>query len=73
MLFRSPDEYLSNLNHYYNDWMERYDLGKKLIIESDHLDFVTHQGDFDGICDRIIQALDQRDIFFEQGPIARLL
>ena len=62
-----PSEYLSNLNHYYDDWMDRYDLGKKVIIESDHMDFVKSRNDFDSICDRIIQALDQRDIFFERG------
>jgi deoxyadenosine/deoxycytidine kinase len=68
-----PDEYLTNLSHYYDDWMSRYELGKKLIIDSDDLDFVRSGKDFDFICDRIIQALDQRDIFLEQGNAARLI
>ncbi len=64
-----PDSYLANLNHYYNDWMERYRLGKKLIIESDELDFVRNQGDFDQIADRIVNALDQRDLFLENSGL----
>lgn len=60
-----PDDYLSNLNRYYDDWMGKYDLGKKLIIDSDDLDFVQKPSDFDGIAQRIISALDQRDLFLE--------
>ena len=58
-----PDEYLSNLNRYYNDWMETYSLGKKLIIDSDDLDFKNNPKDFDHIAQRIMGALDQRDLF----------
>lgn len=61
-----PDDYLINLNRYYNDWMENYDLGKKLIIESDGLDFLNIQKDFDHITKLIIGALDQRDLFLEE-------
>ena len=64
------DEYLSSLSHYYDDWMLHYGLGKKLIIESDELDFVSSRNDFDMICNRIIQALDQRYIFLDQGGSA---
>lgn len=60
-----PDQYLADLNRYYNDWMERYDMGKKLIIESDGLDFVSNPSDFNGICQKIVSALDQRDLFLE--------
>lgn len=60
-----PDDYLANLNRYYDDWMVRYDLGKKLIIDSDDIDFVKHPEHFDAICRDIIQKLDQRDLFLE--------
>ncbi len=63
-----PDEYLSNLTKYYDDWMVRYDLGKKLVIPSDELDFVNNPQDFEGIVDQIISTLDQRDLFFEKRP-----
>ena len=55
-----PDEYLLNLNRYYEDWMENYDMGKKLVIPSDDLDFLHHPQHFDEICSRILSALDQR-------------
>ena len=61
-----PDRYLSNLNSYYDDWMESYDLGKKLIIESDGLDFIENQDDFLGLGKRIIGTLEQRDLFLDR-------
>lgn len=66
-----PDDYLSNLNRYYNDWMDRYDLGKKLIIESDHLNFLKDPADFDLVCQKIVSALDQRDLFLESKMTQR--
>jgi deoxyadenosine/deoxycytidine kinase len=48
-----PDEYLANLNRYYDDWMEHYDLGKKLIINSEYL------------VQAILDTLEQRDLFLE--------
>jgi deoxyadenosine/deoxycytidine kinase len=64
-----PDAYLSNLNRYYDDWMDQYRLGKKLVIDSDGLDFVRKQSDFESIADRIISALDQRDLFLENSGL----
>lgn len=60
-----PLDYLSNLNRYYDEWMESYDLGKKLIIESDDRDFVNNANDFDYMAQTIVKALDQRDLFLE--------
>lgn len=60
-----PDQYLADLNRYYNDWMEQYDMGKKLIIESDGIDFLNKPSDFNVICEKIVSALDQRDLFLE--------
>jgi deoxyadenosine/deoxycytidine kinase len=34
-------EYLERLNRHYEDWISRYDLGPKLIVDADHLDFVN--------------------------------
>jgi len=59
-----PDQYLSDLNRYYDDWMERYSLGKKLIVDTQDLDFVSNTKHFDTIAQRIINTLDQRDLFF---------
>lgn len=67
-----PDEYLTNLNRYYNDWMESYELGKKLIIDSDHLNFLKNPDDFDFICQNIVSALDQRDLFLDSKVASKI-
>ena len=58
-----PDEYLLNLNRYYDDWMASYELGKKLVIETNDLDFLGTPQDFEVVAQRILDALDQRDLF----------
>ena len=60
-----PDEYLTNLNRYYNDWMETYELGNKLIIDSDDLNFLKNPDDFELVCQNLVSALDQRDLFLD--------
>ena len=58
-----PEDYLANLNRYYDDWIGNYSIGKKLVIESDDLDFVARSKDFDLICNQVSNSLDQRDLF----------
>ena len=58
-----PDEYLINLNRYYDDWMLNYTMGKKLVIPSDDLDFLNDPKDFEKVCALVLNALDQRDLF----------
>ncbi|MBL7976990.1 MAG: deoxynucleoside kinase [Bacteroidetes Order II. Incertae sedis bacterium] len=36
-------DYLKRLNELYEDWVERYHVGPKLIINVDDLDFVNHE------------------------------
>ena len=60
-----PDVYLESLNHNYDDWVSRYNLGKKLVINSDGMDFVKNDYEFNEIAEKIIQQLDQRDFFLE--------
>lgn len=50
-------EYLKRLNKSYEDWIKRYKLGKKLIIESDELDFVNREKDLDRIIDLMMKSL----------------
>jgi len=64
-----PDEYLSNLNRYYDDWMDGYDLGKKLVINSDELDFLHNPKHFDYVAQCILSALDQRDLFLDTRAV----
>ncbi len=61
-----PDQYLVDLNRYYDEWMDSYRLGKKLLIDSNDLDFVEQKADFDLISKKIVNALDQRDLFLNE-------
>ncbi len=51
------EDYLSNLNKRYEDWIKGYDKGKLLIIDVDDLDFVGNQGDFENVKNKIDQLL----------------
>lgn len=68
-----PPQYLADLNRYYDDWMEGYDLGKKLVIPSDGLDFLNKPEDFESIADLILGKLDQRDLFLGSGASQPML
>jgi deoxyadenosine/deoxycytidine kinase len=61
-----PADYLSNLNRYYDEWIGNYSIGKKLVIESDHLDFVANPDDFAVICKQVNECLDQQDFFINR-------
>ncbi|MDD8018397.1 MAG: deoxynucleoside kinase [Bacteroidota bacterium] len=52
-----PTDYLSQLNKHYESWIANYKLGKLLVIESDHLDFVHNAADFDKVEKQIRSAL----------------
>ncbi|HLP16608.1 MAG TPA: deoxynucleoside kinase [Bacteroidota bacterium] len=49
--------YLEQLNALYEQWIGQYSLGKLLVIESDHLDFVGNCTDFEAIESKITRAL----------------
>ncbi len=46
-------EYLQNLNTYYTNWIDSYDLGKLLIVDVNHMDFVENIQDFSTIVEKI--------------------
>ena len=50
-------EYLERLSRHYEDWVERYDLGPKLIVDVDELDFVNEETDRREIISRIESRL----------------
>lgn len=62
-----PAEYLSNLNRYYDEWIDGYSIGKKLTIESDDMDFVAKPSDFSAICEQVMDSLDQQDMFLNRA------
>jgi deoxyadenosine/deoxycytidine kinase len=65
-----PDKYLIDLNRYYDEWIAQYDFGKVLVIESDHLDFLNNSNHFSYLCDRILESVDQKDMFNYKGGSA---
>lgn len=50
-------EYLERLNKLYEDWIERYDLGPKMIIDVNEYDYVNEGGDKMNIIARIDSRL----------------
>ncbi len=46
-------DYLERLNTHYEDWIERYDLGPKMVVETDALDFVNETTDRFEIVSRV--------------------
>jgi len=46
-------DYLQNLNKYYTNWIDSYDLGKLLVVDVNHMDFVAHIDDFSYIVEKI--------------------
>ncbi len=46
-------DYLRRLNDYYEKWIEKYDLGRLLIIDIDQLNFVDNQEDLAEVVNRV--------------------
>lgn len=59
-----PVDYLTKLNHYYDDWYDSYDLGKSLVVDTDDLDFLENENHFDKLVQKIHDSIDQQEMFF---------
>jgi deoxyadenosine/deoxycytidine kinase len=57
----SPD-YIGGLNKYYNDWYDKYE-HKKLIIDTDELDFLMNGNHFNKLIGKISDSIEQQDMF----------
>ena len=55
-----PLVYLKRLQRLYEDWIERYDLGEVLVLDSDRLDFVSDLVDRHDVRSRIESLLPMR-------------
>lgn len=58
-----PRAYLEQLNVLYEDWINRYSIGKVLVIPSDDLDFVHRPKDFEYVAQLVKDALPQMELF----------
>ena len=56
-------EYIAQLNDLYHTWYENYDLGKHLIVETDDLDFLNSENDFQSLVSKINDSIEQKDLF----------
>ncbi len=50
-------DYLKNLNRHYEDWISNYSAGNLLVVNVNDIDFVTNDGDFSDIVQRIDREL----------------
>ena len=55
--------YINDLNRYYDEWVEGYDRGRVLVIDTDDLDFVRFPTHFDLISKKVLEAIDQQELF----------
>ncbi len=53
-------DYLSNLNQRYDDWINNYNLGNVLVIEADGLDFLKNDKDFCDVVEKIDNVLNHK-------------
>lgn len=60
-----PEEYLTRLNSYYEDWFKFYDKGKSLKIDTDELDFIDNPKHFQELVNRILNSFEQKDFFLQ--------
>ena len=58
-----PSEYLERLNNYYEDFAANYNFGKSIVVDTDDLDFINNQEDFQTLIKKIKNTLDQQDMF----------
>ena len=59
-----PLDYLTRLNHYYDDWYENHNLGNSIVVDTDDLDFLHNEDDFDRLVVKIHDSIEQKDMFF---------
>jgi deoxyadenosine/deoxycytidine kinase len=66
-----PVDYLKCLNGHYEEWIGSYKIGPLLVIDSNELDFVANPEHFDQIARKILEKLDQRELFLPLAGMAK--
>ncbi len=57
-------DYIAELNVYYEDWFATYKDGKALVVDTDDLDFIDRETDFERLVAKIHESIEQQDLFF---------
>lgn len=63
-----PQSYIEQLNENYRAWSDQYNLGGKLILDLDGVDFVRSSQDFASVCALIENALKQESPTLNTAP-----
>jgi deoxyadenosine/deoxycytidine kinase len=63
-----PEEYLSRLNRYYEEWIEAMPEGRVLLVEADRLDLRDHEEDLELLLAQIKAAFAQGELFGDSPP-----
>jgi deoxyadenosine/deoxycytidine kinase len=53
-----PTPYLERLNHYYEDWIGRFDLAPVLVVETDALNLVDEREELEQVARRVQRRLE---------------
>jgi deoxyadenosine/deoxycytidine kinase len=59
-----PVEYIAQLNKYYDEWYASYNQGKYLLVDTDELDFLNNEDQFDRLLLKIQDSIEQKDLFY---------
>jgi len=59
-----PTPYLEHLNTCYDEWMENYRIGKRLVVEADNLDLKNNPEHFAYVVQSIENSLEQPELSF---------
>jgi deoxyadenosine/deoxycytidine kinase len=66
-------EYLSQLNHLYEDWISRFSLCPVLTVPADDLDYVANSRHLDLIVHKVQEKLTgKEEVIFSPGEVANL-
>lgn len=57
-------KYLTDLNKFYDEWFINYDLGKKLFIDTDDLDFIENPEHFESLVVKMFDSIEQQQLSF---------
>lgn len=68
-----PQEYLTRLNSYYEDWFDGYSQGKSILIDTDELDFIENPQHFNELVNRILNTFEQKDFFLQANNSSEIL
>jgi hypothetical protein len=53
-----PSPYLERLNHYYEDWIGRFDLAPVLVVETDAMNLVDEREQLEAVARRVQRRLE---------------